>query len=86
MVRAYPLAAAADITGRLLGDVGAVAVRDNALYLEAPAERAAQINRRLVEAGVEVHELRWSEPTLEAVFLDMTRNREEPPHARQPVG
>jgi ABC-2 type transport system ATP-binding protein len=86
VVRAEPLATAADIAGRLLGDASPVAVRGNALYLDAPAERAAQINRRLVEAGVEVHELRWSEPTLEAVFLELTKDREESPHAWQPVG
>ena len=86
VVRAEPLATAADIAGRLLGDASPVAVRGNALYLDAPAERAAQINRRLVEAGVEVHELRWSEPTLEAVFLELTNDRKESPHAWQPVG
>ncbi|HEV8526149.1 MAG TPA: hypothetical protein VGS60_01180 [Actinomycetes bacterium] len=63
-----------------------MAVRDHALYLDAPAGHAARINRRLVEAGVEVHELRWSEPTLEAVFLELTRYREEIPDAREPVG
>ena len=85
VVRAEPLADAADIVGRLLNSA-AVQVRDNALYLDASAERAAQINRRLVEAGVEVHELRWSEPTLEAVFLDLTNEREETPDARQLIG
>jgi ABC-type multidrug transport system ATPase subunit len=86
VVRAEPLADAADIAGRLLEDAAAVEVRDNALHLHAPAQRAARINRRLVEAGVEVHELRWSEPTLEAVFLELTRDRKEPADARQPVG
>jgi ABC-2 type transport system ATP-binding protein len=76
---------AADIAVRLLGGTTAVTVRDNALHLDVPAERAAQINRRLVEAGVEVHELRWSEPTLEAVFLELTNDRKESPDARQPV-
>jgi ABC-type multidrug transport system ATPase subunit len=86
VVRAEPLADAANIAERLLGDAAAVEVRDNTLHLNAPAQRAAQINRRLVEAGVEVHELRWSEPTLEAVFLELTKDREESAHARQPVG
>jgi len=83
VVRAEPLATAADIAGRVLGGAAAVVVRDNALHLDAPAERAAQVNRRLVEAGVEVHELRWSEPTLEAVFLELTNDEKESPHARQ---
>jgi ABC-2 type transport system ATP-binding protein len=86
VVRAEPLGPAADIAGRMLGSAAAVEVRDNALYLNAPAHRTAQINRRLVEAGIEVHELRWSEPTLEAVFLELTKDREEAPDARQPVG
>jgi ABC-2 type transport system ATP-binding protein len=85
VVRADPLPAAADIARRLLGDAAAVAVREDALYLDAPAGRAAQINRQLVEAGVEVHELRWFEPALEAVFLELTRGREETTDARQPV-
>jgi ABC-2 type transport system ATP-binding protein len=86
VLRADPLAAAAQVAGRLLGDRVAVAVRDGALYLDAPAERAAEINRGLVEAGVEVRELRWSEPALEAVFFELTRDREESVDARQPVG
>jgi ABC-2 type transport system ATP-binding protein len=86
VLRADPLAAAAQIAGRLLGDRAAVAVRDGALYLDAPAERAAEINRGLVEAGIEVRELRWSEPALEAVFFELTRDREESADARQPVG
>jgi ABC-type multidrug transport system ATPase subunit len=85
VVRAEPLTTAAGIAVRLLGGTTAVTVRDNALHLDVPAERAGQINRTLVEAGVEVHELRWSEPTLEAVFLELTNDRKESPDARQPV-
>jgi hypothetical protein len=39
-----------------------------------------------VEGGIEVSELRWSEPTLEAVFLELTKDREESTNARQPIG
>jgi ABC-type multidrug transport system ATPase subunit len=86
LVRVDRLDTAAEIAGRLLGDPSAVVVRDDALYLNVPAEDAGRINRRLVEAGVEVRELRWSEPTLETVFLELTRDQSEPTDVRQPVG
>jgi ABC-2 type transport system ATP-binding protein len=86
VVRADPLAEAVQIAQQLLGGVEAVTIDDGVLRLDIPAERAAQINRGLVEAGVEVSELRWSEPTLEAVFLELTKDREESTNARQPVG
>jgi ABC-2 type transport system ATP-binding protein len=86
LVRAEPLADAVEIARRLLGGAEAVTVDNGVLRLDAPAARAALLNRRLVEAGVEVSELRWSEPTLEAVFLELTKDRKEPTDARQPVG
>jgi ABC-2 type transport system ATP-binding protein len=86
LVRAEPLATAAEVVGRLLGDATAVTVDNGTLRVEAPAERAPQINRWLVEAGVEVFELRSFEPTLEAVFLELTRDEEEASHAGKPVG
>jgi ABC-2 type transport system ATP-binding protein len=86
VVRAHPLAEAARAARQLLGSVEAVTVHDDTLHLDAAAERAAQVNRALVQAGIEVSELRWSEPTLEAVFLELTRDREESTNARQPVG
>ncbi len=86
VVRAEPLAEAARLARHLLGSVEAVTVDDGVLRLDAPAHRAGQVNRQLVEAGIEVSELRWSEPTLETVFLELTKDREEPSNARQPVG
>jgi ABC-2 type transport system ATP-binding protein len=85
VVRADPLEAAAAVARRLLGDGAAMTVRGDALHLDAPAEHAASINRELIGAGVEVRELCWSEPTLETVFLELTRDGEESTHARQPV-
>jgi ABC-type multidrug transport system ATPase subunit len=73
VVRADPLAAAAEIARQLLGRAEAVTVDDGVLRLDAPARCAAQVNHRLVHAGVEVSELRRYEPTLEAVFLELTR-------------
>ncbi len=83
LVRAEPLSDAARIARQLLDGAGAVTVDGGMLRLDAPAADAARLNRRLVEAGVEVAELRWSEPTLEAVFLELTR---EGTDARKPVG
>jgi ABC-type multidrug transport system ATPase subunit len=85
VVRAEPLATAAEFLRKLLG-VAAVTEQDGMLRLDAPEEHAAAINRKLVEAGVEVSEVRSFEPTLEAVFLELTKDDEEVSHAGKPVG
>jgi ABC-2 type transport system ATP-binding protein len=72
LVRAAPAERALEL---LVGDFGADAVattRDGALRVRSTPEQAAAINRRLVEAGVEVSELRQSEASLEEVFLTLT--------------
>jgi ABC-2 type transport system ATP-binding protein len=86
LVRADPLAVAVEVARKLLRGAGTVTVDGGVLRLDAPAEQAALLNRRLVEADVEVSELRWSEPTLETVFLELTKDRKESTDARQPVG
>jgi len=44
----------------------------DALLLSVDPSQAASINRRLVSDGVDVSELRVSEQSLEAVFLELT--------------
>jgi ABC-2 type transport system ATP-binding protein len=49
-----------------------VTVRDEELRLDAGPEHAASIARALVGAGIDVHELRRDERSLEEVFLAMS--------------
>jgi hypothetical protein len=55
-------------------------VVDGAFVLSVDPSQAASINRRLVSGGVDVSELRVSEQSLEAVFLELT----ETPHPDPP--
>jgi len=45
---------------------------DGAFSLSVEPARAAELNRRLVQAGVDVTELRESERSLEDVFMELT--------------
>jgi ABC-2 type transport system ATP-binding protein len=54
-----------------------VQVLDGTLRLDVDPVTAGQINRELVDAGVEVTELRPVEGTLEEVFLEMTDQKGE---------
>jgi hypothetical protein len=47
-------------------------VRDDVLDVTVDPGQAAQLNRRLVEGGVEVSELTSSERSLEEIFLSLT--------------
>jgi ABC-2 type transport system ATP-binding protein len=49
---------------------------DDVMHLSADPNRAAEINRRLVEAGVAVSELRVTERSLEEVFMQLTHREE----------
>ncbi|HEX4213419.1 MAG TPA: ABC transporter ATP-binding protein [Candidatus Dormibacteraeota bacterium] len=67
----------------LLG-AGAVSSEDGVIRLRVDPERAPEINRALVAAGIDVHELRRDERSLEEVFLAMSagdRDEEERSHA-----
>src|ERR1700693_5142768 len=75
LVRATPLEQARRLLESLL-QPDQVKVVEGALVLSVDPSQAASINRRLVSDGVDVSELRVSEQSLEAVFLDLT----EPPH------
>ena len=76
LVGAKPLDHARARAEQLLG-VERVQVLDGTLRLDVDPVTAGQINRELVDAGVEVTELRPVEGTLEEVFLEMTDQKGE---------
>jgi ABC-type multidrug transport system ATPase subunit len=71
LVRAEPLEEARQIAARLKG-VEDVHVADGMLRLATDPGRAAEINAKLVSAGLRVSELRPAEQSLEEVFLELT--------------
>jgi len=71
LVRAEPAEKARRALGDLLGQA-AVKLEDGAFRLTADPARAAEINTRLVQAGLSVSELRTAERSLEEVFLQLT--------------
>jgi ABC-2 type transport system ATP-binding protein len=74
LLRAKPLSKARQALGDLLGR-SAVRSLDGALLISAPPARAPEINRHLVESGVQVSELRPLERSLEEIFLALTGDR-----------
>ncbi len=74
-VRATPEPEALAVAMRLAGDDG---VRRDAegLLLTLPADRAPDVARALVGAGVDVHEITAAERSLEEVFFEMTSQKE----------
>ena len=70
IVRAEPAEEARRIVEKLSG-VEEVRVSDGVLHIAADAE-AAEINAKLVEAGLRVSELRVAGQSLEEVFLELT--------------
>jgi len=70
-VRAEPPDAAARLLQGLSG-VAAVTRTDGRLDVEVDPARAADLNRALVEAGIEVSELAPQRASLEDVFLALT--------------
>jgi ABC-type multidrug transport system ATPase subunit len=71
LIRVEPLEDAARIAERLEGVEG-VERNDGALRLTTAPERAAEINAKLVSAGLRVSELRPAERSLEDAFLELT--------------
>jgi ABC-type multidrug transport system ATPase subunit len=71
LVRAEPFEEARQIAERLNGVEG-VHVADGMLRLATDPGRAAEINAKLVSAGLRVSELRPAEQSLEEVFLELT--------------
>jgi ABC-type multidrug transport system ATPase subunit len=71
-VRAEPAAQALGILVAGLGADKVTARPDGAFGLKIDIGRAAEINRKLVEAGLAVSELGASERSLEEVFMELT--------------
>ncbi len=71
LVRAEPIEEAARIAEKLVG-VEEVAELGGALRLTTDPERAAEINAKLVSAGLRVSELRPAGQSLEEAFLELT--------------
>jgi ABC-2 type transport system ATP-binding protein len=71
-IRAEPAETAMNV---LTGEAGAENVKllpDGTFNLKVDPKRAPELNRRLVQAGVEVSELHASERSLEDVFMELT--------------
>jgi ABC-type multidrug transport system ATPase subunit len=75
-VRALPMDRALAVAMRVAGDDG-VRVDGDRLMLDLGPEEAPRLTRALVEDGIEVHEVRGVERTLEEVFFEMTREERE---------
>ena len=76
LVKAEPVEEATRIAEKLAG-VEEVKQSDGRLRLTIDPERAAEINSKLVEAGLRVSELRPAEQSLEDVFLELTGEPQE---------
>jgi ABC-type multidrug transport system ATPase subunit len=75
-VRGLPVDRALAVAMRVAGD-DAVRVDGDRVLLDLDPEQAPRLVRALVEDGVEVHEVRGVERTLEEVFFEMTRDERE---------
>ena len=75
VVSAEPLDGAREYLEALLG-AGTVRQDDGALRIQVEPVRASEINRRLVEAGIDLFGLRFAERPLEDVFFELTTGRE----------
>ena len=75
-LRAEPVSGAIELLEKLEG-VGKIDAGDGGiLMIEADPSRAAEINRVLVEAGIQVSELCVVKLSLESVFLSLTEEAE----------
>jgi ABC-type multidrug transport system ATPase subunit len=69
LVRVDQPSLAREVSERLAIDV---TVDGDLLRLDTEQDKSAWVNRELVNAGVDVHELRWAERTLEEIFFETT--------------
>lgn len=76
LVGAEPVEEALEVVKRL-EEVEDARISDGKLYLSADLEVAANVNAKLVSAGIRVSELRSSEQSLEKVFLELTGDTAE---------
>jgi ABC-2 type transport system ATP-binding protein len=72
LIRAEPIEQARRVLADIAGADRVADAEPGQLALEVPLTDAAEINRRLVSAGVAVSELRPGERSLEAVFMELT--------------
>ena len=72
LVKVEPVEEARQIAVSLAG-VNGVEIEGGKLLLDTDPEMAAEINARLVSAGLRVSELRPVERSLEDAFLELTR-------------
>src|ERR1700682_5208138 len=70
-ILASPERQANEVLVRLLG-ADKVRIEDGTFRVEVEPQRAAEINRELVQAGVDVSELRAAERSLEEIFFELT--------------
>jgi ABC-type multidrug transport system ATPase subunit len=71
VIRAAPPAEARALLARLFG-ADTIHLYDGTLRVKVEPERASEVNRALVEAGISVSELRTGERALEDVFFQLT--------------
>ncbi len=72
-VQAHPIDQAQKVLSSLPG-ITSVHIVDGALRIAAAPDKAAQINRALVDAGIAVSELYTERASLESIFLKLTQN------------
>lgn len=63
---------ARDLLERRYGPEQVAAEDGGVLRLSVPRGDSALVNRYLISAGIDVHELRWVDRTLEDIFFEMT--------------
>jgi ABC-2 type transport system ATP-binding protein len=73
VVRATPK----DKAQAILTRFGSVHQYDDTLRVQVDPARAAEVNRTLVEAGIEVSELHTTERALEDIFFELTTSKEK---------
>jgi ABC-type multidrug transport system ATPase subunit len=71
-VRGTPAAAAMSVLAGAAGEQNVRIADDGAFSVKVDLARTAEINRLLVQAGVDVTELRASERSLEDIFMELT--------------
>lgn len=76
VLEAAPLDRAQTLLVELVG-ADKVRVQDGRFHLSVDPQRAAELNRQLVSAGIEVSELHLAERSLEEVFLQLTEEHEQ---------
>ncbi|TCM44432.1 ABC transporter ATP-binding protein [Kribbella sp. VKM Ac-2568] len=76
VIRAAPRESARSVLTEALG-ADTVHLYDDTLRVKVAPDRAAEVNRVLVEAGIAVSELRSTERALEDVFFELTTTQPE---------